>query len=91
MPRVLDPFRFVLIAVGGWLLGNAGTAPVGITSFHFHDDIDEFFFRSLRSWPTRAPGRKQLAVLSFPQHIVEMQAELQASERWQNEEGGTGP
>jgi hypothetical protein len=73
MPRVLDPFRFVLIAVGGWLLGNAGTAPVGITSFHFHDDIDEFFFRSLRSWPTRAPGRKQLAVLSFPQHIVEMQ------------------
>ena len=26
------------------LLGNAGTAPVGITSFHCHDDIDEFFF-----------------------------------------------
>ena len=31
------------------LPGNAGTAPVGITSFHCHDEIDEFFFRSLRA------------------------------------------
>src|SRR5579863_8990024 len=52
-----------------YLLGNAGTVPVGITSFHCHDDIDEFFFRYLRAWPTRALRRKQHAVLSFPQHV----------------------
>ena len=75
--RVQDTANYVFINLDAEsqcdLLGNAGTAPVGITSFHCHDDIDEFFFRSLRAWPTRALGRKQHAVLSFPQHIVEMQ------------------
>jgi hypothetical protein len=55
------------------LLGNPGTAPAGITPFHFNDGVDEFFLRSLWATPTPAPGRKQQAVLSLPQHVVEMQ------------------
>src|SRR6266478_9887304 len=30
------------------LLGNSGTAPVGITPFHFNHGVDEFFLRSIR-------------------------------------------
>src|SRR5260370_8220997 len=33
------------------LLGNSGTAPVGITPFHFNADVNQFFIRSLRSVP----------------------------------------
>ena len=66
------------------LLSNAGTAPAGITPFHCNDGVDEFFLRSLRARPTPALGRKQHAVLSFPQHAVEMQQ----SGRLQND-GGT--
>ena len=55
------------------LLGNSGTAPVGITPFHFNDGVNEFFVRSLRAGPPTALGRKQHAVLSFHQHVVEMQ------------------
>src|SRR5438128_813900 len=47
------------------LLGNSGTAPGRITSFHFKDGIDEFFCRSLRPRLTPALGRKQHAVLTF--------------------------
>jgi hypothetical protein len=65
------------------LLGNSGTAPVGITPFHFHDGVDEFFLRSTRARPTHAHGRKQHAVLSSPQHLVEMQQ----SGRLQNDSG----
>ena len=66
------------------LLSNAGTAPVGIAPFHSHDGIDEIFLRSLRARATPALGRKQEAVLSFPQHTVE----TQQSGRLQND-GGT--
>ena len=66
------------------LLGNSGTAPVRITPFHFNDGVDEFFLRSLRARSTPALGRKQHAVLSFPQQTVEMQQ----SGRLQND-GGT--
>jgi hypothetical protein len=55
------------------LLGNSGTAPVGITPFHFNDSFDEFFVRYLRARPQAALGRKQHAVLSFHQHTVQMQ------------------
>jgi hypothetical protein len=65
------------------LLGNSGTAPVGITPFHFNDGVNEFFVRSLRAGPPTARGRKQHAVLSFHQHVVEMQQ----SGRLQNDGG----
>ena len=55
------------------LRGNSGTAPTGIASFHFNDRIDEFFGRSFRTRLTPAFGRKQHAVLSFYEHVVEMQ------------------
>ena len=34
------------------LLSDAGTAPVGITTFHRHDGVDEVFLGSLRASPT---------------------------------------
>jgi hypothetical protein len=54
------------------LLGNAGTAPVEVTPFHCDDRIDEVFLRSLRTRPPPVLGGKQQAVLSFPQHTMEM-------------------
>jgi hypothetical protein len=54
------------------LLRNSGTAPVGITPFHFNDGVDQFFLRSTRARPTPALGRKQHAVLSSAQHVMEM-------------------
>ena len=36
------------------LLGDAGTTPVGITTFHCNDRVNEFFLRSLRARPTLA-------------------------------------
>ena len=57
-----------------WTLeSNSGTAPGGITPFHFNDGVDEFFLRSSWARSTPALGRKQHAVLSSPQHIMEMQ------------------
>ena len=55
------------------LLGNSGAAPVEITPFQFNDCVDEFSMRSFRARLTPALGRKQHAVLSFRQHVVEMQ------------------
>jgi hypothetical protein len=55
------------------LLSDAGTAPARIPTFHGNDSVDEVFLRSLRAGPTPALGRKQHAVLSFPQHTVQMQ------------------
>ena len=55
------------------LLSDAGTAPVGITTFHRHDGVDEVFRWSLRARPTPAPRRKQHSVFSFPHHTLEMQ------------------
>ena len=55
------------------LLSNAGTSPAGITLFHCHDGLDEVFVGSLRARLTAVSGRKQHAVLSFLQHVVEMQ------------------
>jgi hypothetical protein len=66
------------------LLSDAGTAPVGIAPFHCYDGVDEVFVRSLRARPTPALGRKQQAVLSFPEHAVQMEQ----SGRLQND-GGT--
>jgi len=65
------------------LLGNSGTAPVGITPFHFNHGVDEFFLRSIRARPSPALGRKQHAALSPPQHVMEMQQ----SGRLQNDGG----
>jgi hypothetical protein len=47
--------------------------PGGVTPFHFNDGINEFFLRSIRARPTPALGRKQHAVLSSAQHVMEMQ------------------
>ena len=55
------------------LLGNAGTAPVGITPFHSDHGVDEFLLRSLGARPTPELGQEQQAILSFPQHVVEVQ------------------
>ena len=57
----------------GDLLGDAGTTPVGITPFQFNDCVDEFFMRSFWAGLTPTLRRKQHAVLSFRQHVVEMQ------------------
>jgi hypothetical protein len=63
------------------LLGNSGAAPVEITPFQFNDCVDEFFIRSFRARLTPALARKQHAILSFLQHVVEMQqsARLQSN------------
>jgi hypothetical protein len=66
------------------LLSDAGTAPVGIATFHGNDGVDEVFLRSLRARPTPALRRKHHAILSLLQHTVEMQQ----SGRLQND-GGT--
>ena len=55
------------------LLGDAGATPVGITPFQFNDGLDEFFIRSFRARLALALEGKQPAVLSFGQHLVEMQ------------------
>ena len=49
------------------------STPGRVTSFKFHDGIDQFFGRSLRTRPTSALGRKQHAVLSFGQNVMKMQ------------------
>jgi hypothetical protein len=68
----------------GDLLGDAGTTPVEITPFQFNDCVDEFFMRSFRARRTPALARKQHAVLSFGQHVVEMQ-----QRGWLQDDGGT--
>ena len=55
------------------LLGNARTAPTGIPPLHSHDGVDKFSVRSLRAGSTPALGRKQQAVLAFPQQAVQME------------------
>ena len=55
------------------LLSNAGAALAGIAPFHCYNGVNEVFLRSLRTRPVPALGRKQQAVLSFPQHTVEME------------------
>ena len=54
------------------LLGNSRTAP-GITPFQFNDCVDEFFIRSFGAKRTFVLVRKQHVVLSFGQHLVEIQ------------------
>ena len=66
------------------LLGDAGTAPVEIAPFQFNDCLDEFFLRSFRARRTPALARKQHAVLSFGQHVVEVQ-----QRGWLQDDGGT--
>lgn len=44
-----------------------------ITPFRFNDGIDEFFGRSFGARPTPLIGRKQEAVLSFDEHVMETQ------------------
>jgi hypothetical protein len=57
----------------GDLLGDSGTTPSGITPLQFNDCVDEFFIRSFRARLTPALERKQHAVLSLRQDVVEMQ------------------
>ncbi len=66
------------------LLGDSGTTPVEITPFQFNDCVDEFFIRSFRARRTPPLARKQHAVLSFGQHVVEMQ-----QRGWLQDDGGT--
>jgi len=66
------------------LLSHAGTAPAGIAPFHGYNGVNEVFLRSLRTRALPALGRKQQAVLSFPQQAVKMEQ----SGRLQND-GGT--
>ena len=68
----------------GDLLGDAGTTPVAITPFQFNDGVDEFFLRSFRARRTPAVAREQYAVLSFGQHVVQMQ-----QRGWPQDDGGT--
>src|SRR5262245_50847593 len=81
-----NPTYYVLIDVGAEgernLLGNSATTPSGIAPFHFNNRIDEFFGGSFRSRSSSAFGRKQHAVLSFRQHLVEMQ-----QSRWPQNNG----
>ena len=66
------------------LLRNAGTPPAGITPFHFHDGADECFIRSFWTGLVPTSGGKQQMVLSFGQHVVEMQqgGRLQHMAEW---------
>ena len=57
----------------GELLSHSRATPVRITLFHFNDCVDEFFLWSFWARLTPALGRKQHSVLSFRQHVVEMQ------------------
>jgi hypothetical protein len=66
------------------LLGDSGTTPVEITPFQFNDCVDEYFIRSFRARLTPALERKQFALLSFGQHVVEMQ-----QRGWLQDDGGT--
>jgi hypothetical protein len=72
-----NPAHYVLVDVHAEsqpnLLGNSRTTPGRVTSFHFHDGIDQFLSRPLRTRPTSALGRKQHVVLSFRQYVMEMQ------------------
>src|SRR2546425_8990518 len=72
-PKIRDIFVDIDTEGQGDLLSNSGTAPTGIASFHFNDGIEEFFGRSSRTRLTTTLGRKQHVVLSFRQHVVEMQ------------------
>jgi len=85
-----DPANHILVDGNaesqGDLLGDAGTTPVAITPFPFNDGVDEFFLRSFRARRTPALAREQYAVLSFSQHVVEMQLAWMASGRWRNGE-----
>jgi hypothetical protein len=65
-------------------LGDPGTTPVEIAPFQFNDCVDEFFIRPSRARRTTALARKQHAVLSFGQHVVEMQ-----QRGWLEDDGGT--
>jgi hypothetical protein len=58
--RLLRSAYLVLVDVyaegQGNLLGNSRTTPGRVTSFHFHDGIDQFSRRPLRTRPTSALG-----------------------------------
>src|SRR5215467_53926 len=52
---------------------SLGEMSLLLTTFHRLDGVGEVFRWSLRTRPTPAPRRKQHAVLSFPDHTLEMQ------------------
>jgi len=62
------------------LLGNSRTAPVGITSFHFDDGVDELWFGPFG--PDRRPrlGENQQAIFSSAEQAVEDAAEWKTSD-----------
>jgi len=59
------------------LAAECENSPTGIAPLHGHDGVNEFFVRSLRAGATPALGRKQHAVLSFPQQVVQQGGGLQ--------------
>src|SRR5215472_14005517 len=54
-------------------LCNSRAAPRGVAPFHFNDGIDQFFFRTFWTRSTLGMGRKQLAILSFDEQVMEME------------------
>src|SRR6266851_737967 len=63
--------------------GQFGDSPSWDYAVSFNDGVDKLFLRSIRARPTLALGRKQHAVLSSAQHVMEMQQ----SGRLQNDGG----
>jgi hypothetical protein len=63
------------------LLRDSRTPPAGIAPFHLDDGVDQFLLGSFRTGMAPTSGGKQSAVLSFGQHVVE----LQQSGRLQND------
>jgi len=55
------------------LLSDSWTSPGGVPSFPLNNGIDEVFARPFWSWTTSALRRKQQLILSFRQHLVEME------------------
>src|SRR5262249_24100089 len=60
-----------------------GQPPTRIPSFHFHNDVDEFFGGALRTRMAVALRRKQQAIFSLGQRLVQMQqrGRLQSNSR----------
>ena len=55
------------------LLGNSRAAPSGIAPFHFNDGVNEFLVWPFRTGLAAALWRKQQAILSLDEGMMEMQ------------------
>ena len=72
------------IIVGADVLGHLQLPSSGAVEHPTECDADEFFMRSFRARRTPALERRQYTVLSFSQHVVEMQ-----QRGWLQDDGGT--